>query len=349
MSGNALVIGFESALDYWLLCRLESHELDKGLSLCMGSPVGLAGMEEIRSSLRSPRTDDVVRALRLLGVPRPLHILAADGAKLFRSSLTCGHVWRHGIPEGMLYEVAPALFVCSPQMALLQCASRKGRADIARIAYPLCGTYASMRRNTGLGLALAAGLEQVMGVTELRLFAEKARAQRIEGSAKLVEALRCVVEGSNSPAESAVAQMMATSRRLGGFGLKGLELNAPVKLSEEGRKVARWHTLRPDGLFRAIGEGFDFDSKTWHSSVQARERDADRRAAFALSGIVVQSLTSGQAYDLEKLEAIAEGFERKLCPGRRAPSAAMLEARRALHGLLFPSGREWLGYAGHMR
>lgn len=349
MAGNALVVGFQSALEYWQICRAEAHGLDRGVSLHMGVPAGLADIEEIRPTLRSPRTDDVLRALRLLGVGRPLHILVPRVEDAFRSSLARSHVWRHGIPEGMLYTVAPALHVCSPQIALLQCASRLEQVEITKAAYPLCGTYATIPGGAQFGSGLVAGLDQVMDVAALRVFAEKACAQRIEGSAKLMGALRFVVDGSNSPAESAVAQMMVTSRRLGGFGLKGLELNVPVKLSEEGRKIVRWHTLRPDGLLREIGEGFDFDSKTWHASERAHERDADRRAAFAMSGITVQSLTSSQAYDLEKFEVIAEGFARKLYPRRPAPSDDMLEVRCALHERLFPAGCMRLGHAGHVR
>lgn len=315
----------------------------------MDRPVGLADIDQIRPLLRSPRTDDILRALRLLGIPRPLHILVPrDVERPFCSIARC-HVWRHEIPEGLLVKVAPALFVCAPQLALLQCALGADSADITKIAYPLCGTYACVSRGTVGEKALVANLDQVMDVSTLMLFAEKAQAQGVRGSAKLMRALRFVVDGSNSPAESAVAQMMVTSRRMGGFGLKGLELNVPIKLSEEGRKIARWHTLRPDGFFREIDEGFDFDSKTWHASERAHERDADRRAAFAMSGVTVQSLTSSQAYDLEKFELIAEGFARKLYPRRPAPSDGMLEARRTLHELLFPSGRAWLGHAGHVR
>lgn len=346
---RGLIIGFESAFDLWRLWRADRVDRATGARLVSRSCCPESDLRQIEDSLRSPMASESIRALRATGLPRPLTVVAPSARERFVCSVANSRVWSHAIPDGNLTQVAPGILVCSPYVALLQMSSSLDYAHLAQLAYELCGTYVLAPVNEHGATKAICNLEQRFDAEGLRTLAERWREMDIRGAARLSGVLKDVLNCSNSPAESALALMFVAPRAKGGFGLRDLALNQPVELSDAGRNIMYRGAIRPDGLFASIGEAYELDTKTWHDSPLAHEKDSDRRAALAVSGTTTHSITSAQAYSLDKLTVIGEGFARRLGLNQAPANKRMLDRRRELHAQLFPKGTgSQLAFGGHL-
>lgn len=347
MEPRPLIIGYKSAFDLWRLRRADRVDQTADGQFTYRSCVSEYDLRDTEIFLRSPQSNSILRALRATGLPRPIDTVVDARTKRYSSTIANSHVWSYALPEGYTKQVAPGICVCSPELALLQMSSSLSFPQIALLAYELCGTYVLAPTNEAGGTEAVCKLEQVYGVEGLRKFAHRCRDAGVRGAARLEEALGAVLDGSNSPAESALALMLVAPRTKGGFGLRNLELNHKVELSDKGRRIMHCPSIRPDGIFPTINEAYELDTKTWHDSTYAHENDSDRRAALEASGIKTHSITSGQAYDLDKLTVIAEGFAKRLGLNQAAASKRMVNRRIDLHEAVFPLGQGQLAYGGH--
>lgn len=346
-----LVISHESALELFERRRFERLG-DERIPYLPSRGLGATEIQEALAGSRSPRSEEIARVLRLTGLSLPLHVSVARAAERFTGrGITC-HVWRAPVSEGALMRVAPGVLAFTPPWTLAQIAQDADVVTLALEACLVCGTFArrnarDVRPDDDGERSLLCNLPRVCRVEEIVELAERLMAARIRGGRRLAEAAACALDGSNSPAESRVAMLLSASRRRGGFGLRGLRLNEPVELDETGASLLGRRTMRPDILLPS-GDACEFDSKTWHATEDAHERDALRREALSASGYVPHTITSGQVRDLRLLSALAAQLAKRQGMRCRPPSERMLEARAMLHRALFPFGSLPL-FGGHAR
>ena len=266
-----------------------------------------------------------------LDLPTPLQLCEPDrSATTFSHSATTfvdGTLPKHNLVD----ELAPGIFVCRPSLVLAQIAIETPCLEITRIACELCGTYTldssdeGFTTTTGLRCDLAeitADLELLCGL-------------RTRGGRRALNAIQLACDRSASPLETNVYLMLTISRGNGGFGLPRPLLNSTVRLSGQGRKILGTGTIRPDLLWPDHMVAAEIDSTAWHVSTRAHNRDADRRAALHASGYDVFTITSAQAYDLEKLGLIVFEISKRLGIRRARPTRRMVSERRLLHERLF--------------
>ena len=338
----SLIISHASALELFERCRCERRDVSRRLflpaSVAAGPRLDDAGGALARA--RSPRAEDVERALSLTGLALPLHVMVASAGERFCCEGVRCHVWRGTLPDAALTCLAPGIYACMPTVALAQMAEGTDIVSLALAMSMTCGTFAR-----GTDGTLACNLTRACTIAEVVRYGEHLAAEKIRGARRLLDAAGMAVEGANSPAESRAAMMLATSRRRGGFGLSGLSLNQVVELNERGARILGRQTMRPDILLPS-GDACEFDSKTWHASELAHERDALRREALSASGYSPHTITSGLAHDLRGFSMLAAELARRQGTRCRPPSEGMLEARADLHERLFPRGAV-PGFGGH--
>lgn len=256
-----------------------------------------------------PPSSEMVGLLEHYGIvtpDHPAHVLVrtrTDRREI--RGITC-HVCEREIPARSLHPVdfgagrARGIYVCSPELALLQMsAAGLSLVEFIELGMELCGTYRMLD-----GAAIY-GCEPLMDSASLRAFL--ARARGLPGLDEARRAAPWVMDGSASPAETDLAISFALPWRYGGANLGVPLLNHEIRLNEEGRAILGCDTMRPDQLFvgpRVAGLGFpcEYDSVEYHSSRDQAARDERRRNALAAMGmgcaiIRPQHLRSVRAFD----------------------------------------------------
>lgn len=300
--GDHLCLSHGSALAFWRVMR-------------DGGTPEVEGRATFGSrSLQGSELVDRARRLCRIEMGQPLHACVARSHERARVSGITSHVWRGAMDAKRVLEIERGLSVCRPEVAYVQLATTLDEIDLAILAYELTGTYYLRHWDEGGGISNAQALTTI---EDLASYASSCRAQGVRGGSKALQALRHAREGSNSPVETQIALLMALPRSMGGFGLRGFELNKAVRLSANGAALLGRDRLRPDIVIRAIRLALEYDSNERHLDRVTHARDARRRAALAASGYEVLTITRGQLASFEELETIMELIARRLGMRRR--------------------------------
>lgn len=277
-----------------------------------------------------PQTEPVVQVL----VGRRCHRHAAKGStvRLWSSSLPGGTVCRVGEGPGQ------GLLVVSPELYLLLRAAELPRWELVLLAMEFWGRFDS-REDEGGGIAKRpyplASPGSVGGVVE-------ALEGRVPGTGSVRAALAHGLPGSRSPRESAMALFLSLPRRLGGMGLGPVELNVPVGLSPQGRRILGADNAMPDLLFPSASLDVEYDSSAHHLGPEEVLRDKNRQLALQASGVEVMPVTGSVAGEYGSLVAAAEAVAARVEGREPAPLWEGLEQkRRELYEELFRVRTLW--------
>lgn len=166
------------------------------------------------------------------------------------------------------------------------------------------------------------------------------------GIQRFRRALRYVVEGSGSPAETICAILMGLNRNIGQEGLPPIQLNRRINLDELaasslGRATcvvdilwADGPRIRPGCCVEVDGAAFHDDSKIDPSKLRGTNTDSVRRAALAQMGLDVVTVAWSQLKDLQQWDIVVNHMYKKLGLERRAFDTTSLLKRERLHGEL---------------
>lgn len=163
------------------------------------------------------------------------------------------------------------------------------------------------------------------------------------GVQRFRRALRYVVEGSGSPAETICAILMGPNRAIGQEGLPPIQLNRRVILDDISSSALNQSTCVvditwPDGqrvrrgcCVEVDGAAFHDDSKIDPSKLRGTNTDSARRAALAHMGLEVVTISWSQLENLEQWDTAVDVMYKHLGLTRRPLSAACLIKRQQLH------------------
>lgn len=322
MDEKELIVGYESALDYWRSARVAGVSPDTER---VGEVFGVGHLS---------LSERVLRIVNECGSGVPLDAVVESKQK--RHNCKCLHdcVW-NGPLAGQLTKIGHDACVCSPAATIVQLATLMDEVDLAAIAYEFCGSY---------GLPSTAGYEVVQNlspltsVAELTAYASSARALGVRGAARACTALDLVVEGSNSPRETDVAILLSLSRRKGGYSLRSFEMNTEVKVPKSYQRAIKQKVIRPDFLWASNKVAMEYDSNEHHLTPQDKERDEARRRVLESMGYRVFVMTNEVLRSSDALEAFMADLQRALKVRRIPASTAVLVAQedlrfRVVHGL----------------
>lgn len=160
------------------------------------------------------------------------------------------------------------------------------------------------------------------------------RYPNIQGRHKAHKALRWVIDGSNSPMETAAALFFHVGQRRGGFGLGEIRLNEKVPIKPEWQKVLNVRYLKTDEIFESRwGQkiAVEYQGWDWHTGRGRIVYDNRRRLALEDEGYTVFFITRADFENLHIMTMIANRIARILDLKPRSERPEILKKRRELH------------------
>ena len=263
-------------------------------------------------SKRRIRPDDYVCKLAIsamdqLGLPAPLHQLADDAGGRRNSRLVTFHYYSNAPRADDLEEVLPGIYVCAPALAIAQASVRAEPAGAELLMLEFCGTYALSPRSESGFVNTKAPLLTKSALAEA--FEDRDRTP-LYGRQLREEALACLAENSNSPAESAVFTMLSLPPNHGGFGIEGILLNEPVRLSLRGAEMLGTDVIRPDFLIPSARTAGEYKSRMFHP--QGTWTNDDRRIdALETAGYHTFTLNNERTRRLADFAAVAQAIQKR--------------------------------------
>ena len=264
-----------------------------------------------------------------------IHLGVGAGSERRPSWEVCCHVCNQ--PRLPFLRAADGIYVAAPELCFVQLAKSMDLLDSIELGMELCATYS-------LGSERVVGRRGVM-TTRDEVLSFLGRNAGMHGAGMARRAMKYVVDGSASTMESLLAMAFSLPRGMGGRGVRGVELNAPVRLRRGSRDWMGVSEICPDLLWRSAGICVEYDSDSWHEDSGARDRDSWRRLALESVGLRVITVRKQTAFSPSKLAEVGDILGRRVCG--RVPRKDDLEYQQkwfALHHRLFSTEHiAWLG------
>lgn len=319
-----LVLSHTSALDFIRAERWRRGELHPArittLADCASS---LAEVE----SVRIPAFDQSQRKLEVL-VPSP--------SKACRSSDHVCRVLLSPPITGMFCKIADNGYITSPEMTFVQMANRLDLISLIKLGMELCGTYAPCPYSDRFD-------ERPAVTNKNKLLSYCKRASGIRGAATALKALRWVVDGSNSPAETALVLYLCLPVRMGGYGFAFPDMNPETQLGMRASKMHGYSSMRCDLHWVEANTAVEYDSDQEHLTSQSAARDAGRRNVLGYKDIAVITVRKPMIASPSAFDDVARQLAHQLGRRIRPRDLEFTSARADLRIALFP----WLKTGFH--
>lgn len=317
MAKDELVVGYESALDYWRAVRVAGFTDDEG------EVYGARALEI------GKRAQGIARACNS---DLPLHVVVASAGERHNSPNILDHVWRGPLPDYLKHHVGNGAVVCGAAATFVQLGCSLDYVELAQLACELLGTYGLTPWAQD---SYETHLEPLVSIDELVAYAQSAHAMGVRGAANALEALKVAAPGSASPRESDIAVIMGLTRKRGGFDLGGFEMNAEIKLKGKAAEIFGRPKIRPDFSWPGTRTVLEYNSDERHANKLALGRDSRRVEALKAAGYSVHVLTNDQVRDYDHLVLVMGEIAKEL-GRRRKPLSVASELRcYELHRRLF--------------
>ncbi len=232
----------------------------------------------------------------------PLHCLVSDAASRPRVKGVVAHYTKQSLTAGAILRLSPQVSIVSPELCFLQMAKALPPAQLALMAFELCGSYAI--RGSDL-------LQRKPLTTPEKLRAFVTVYPGIPGVEKAVWALNHVVANAASPMEAKTVLLLCMPMSAGGYGLPHPELNPTIPLSMPSRALYRVKTYRPDLYWPKIKLDVEYDGDS-HEEETSHAKDTARILALKAEGVEVVVLTYSQVVNADAFDAVAKLIASKL-------------------------------------
>lgn len=260
----------------------------------------------------------IVSELRTWGLvgEDEVHLLVTSADKRRRLKGVNFTVISNPVPQGSFERAMGQVYVVSPEMLFVQLAGELPLVELLEIGYELCGTYRMIDGQPSYNLA------PLTSASKLKSYAQRAKGLR--GRAAALQALSWIIDGSASPAETALAIAFKLPLRLGGCALGDFELNQELELNEGAARILGRSSMHPDFYWPRGKHPAEYDSSLYHASREQAEYDERRRNAYGAMGMNVTIFTPRHLVDLElfdqmvtsirhfagiRLQAVPQGYD----------------------------------------
>ena len=204
-------------------------------------------------------------------LPLPLDVMTLEAKEGSLSDSFVKHICTVARSTPCAVLIAPGLYVVCPELCFVQAAQRADIVGSIKLGFEFCGTYMPDPH----GVAGQRSRPPLCTPESLRDFIEKLE-HKYPGTVEARKALRYVIPGSASTAETALTMLCTLPYRMGGFNLPRPKLNQEVRLGHAGSRVVGRGVLKPDLLWRKEKVALEYNSKSTHGDDGQREYD-DRR------------------------------------------------------------------------
>lgn len=255
-------------------------------------------------TVRRADSMDLKIKLAALGVPdaelETIHTLtSSSGNRRSSSNLKC-HVHQGELPAGALLKINGGMYVVGICLCALQAAEEMDFLELVEYYYEICGAYA---------LPFDDGpyheRKPLASVRKLREFFARMPGRR--GVGRAMRALGYVRDGSRSPMETALVMMLILPRKVGGLGLKTVEMDHRIEVRERFRDMTTRRFLIADVYI--VAARLDIEYHGFHHDQAGRDvSDAERENTLRAMGHHVIVVRKGSFFErrafLRAMEAI---------------------------------------------
>ncbi len=315
------IVSHISAMEFWRSALSDT-----------GSARDLCRARELPSEAGSARDMRDHPLIRCGVLSLPVHVLALEGR---RSGAALAIHKSTPLPEGSLRLVAipgfgEPLFVTSPELTLVHAALMTSLPRTAHLGYEFCGTFAPDESRPYGSRARKPLTSPEKIASYLR------KLDGIRGAKALRAALPHIMEGSASPRESTLAELVTLPFLRGGSGIKHPLMNAVVPIPARSRWVTGRSHLRCDLLWPDERVAVEYDSTLCHTGAERIAEDAARKNALEALGFTVVTATWKQVENYQEYNRFVKALA-KLLGTRVRPVCSDYPARQ------FALRRELLG------
>ena len=238
---------------------------------------------------------------------KELHLMVPDYSSRSLLDKTCaGHVMPKKLPMGAFVEVAPSVFVASPELCYVQAAAKMNLPELVVFANHLCGTF-FVDETKKLGLS---NRKPLTSVSKIKKFLKAANG--LAGVKLARVAINYVLDGSNSPKESQIAALTMIPFFRGGYGLPAPNLNYNIKLSASGEEILERAECCCDMVWPEQRVVVEYDSDLVHLNRRQFSYDKKRVNALQLSGYTVISVTKEDLQSYRKIQLLFANIRKAL-------------------------------------
>lgn len=263
-----------------------------------------------------------------LGFPgRPLHLLVSAQARRNPSKRIICHQRTIPLPPNSLQQLAPGLFIASPELCFLEAASILPFPKLVELGCFLCGTY-YLDPQAGM----VNGKQQLTTKAKLTLFLESAGGGR--GCAQAAQALCFVAEGAASPYEAKLCLLLCLPTKQGGYGFPFPTLNQCIRFAKRDRALFGHDRVVVDLYWEEAKVGIEYDGSAYHSDEGQLTRDRRKDSELSLRGITLLRIDKHQIETASQIHVLARKLARLLGKRLHRPTAAQWRNRRQLHNAL---------------
>ena len=330
-----LFLSHESALEYWRAYR-------SGMST-PGIPVrGKTPPDSAQAIKDLPSLGDIDLSL-------PLDILVSSDRARKVNSMVKSHISSCSFPNGSFLKIGINLFVSSPELCFLQMASQLELVQLIRLGFELCGSYRHAGYNEAFGEDESRGffLDKPLTSTK-KLSAFILKLGKVKGKQKASRAVRYLIDGSASPAETILTMMITLPIMLGGFGFPAPSLNTRIDIVSTAKKTAAKKHYSCDLFWSEAKIALEYDSDAFHSKTEQIASDAARRNALSYIGINVITVTRKQLVSSIEMRRIAHLLGKHLDKRLIYHDPEFTEAHMQLRSLLLADGSLSTGFPNQL-
>lgn len=242
---------------------------------------------------------------------------------------TKGHVCDKPLPDRSFYRLEEDVYVASPELCLVQLASKLDVAQAVKLAMEMCGSYAVDVLDEE-GFCKRAPLTNAQ---KIRAYVE--RYYRPGTRARSAEFAKWVADNAASPRESALYMLLCLPARFGGYGIAPPALNRRIELTLEEQLAVGRHHFDCDFYWQNRQVGLEYDSARHHTALEKQERDAVRRNMLQYKGINMITATRLQVNQEGQFDKLAHQVARAVGKKLPTPKREHVAARAVLRKTLF--------------
>lgn len=236
------------------------------------------------------------------------------------------HGWRYDQPFDDLFRLYPSgnpIYVCPPEMALMQMARKLSRPRLALLIDQLTGTYRSIRREavpyyqglpgvtvefypkgsdaTSSQRATAYGLSQLTTVAQIQRYAKAMPGAW--GSNLVKRALTLATDGLASPLEAQQHMLAFCSVHAGSLGLPQPRINVPLAVPDAARPFFGTRTIRLDFYWPEEKIALETNGLQWHGGSTGITETSRRTKGYEAMGIRSVTITQQELMSSESFYA----------------------------------------------
>lgn len=294
-----------------------------------------ADIERIALALPEDVRDSLDRGGACPGERAPWEVLVGKSPGARSTDELRRHQCALTFPRNAFFEMAPQVWVSSPELVFAQMAGRLEYGELLALGYELCGCYPI---DGGNGFLVRCPLTTP---ERLRAFLGQMRNARAVKLAR--SAAQQVRRKSASIMETELAIVSLTPRRRGGLGLPDARLNEPLILGEKGGRVARRQRVVGDLCWVERSVIVEYNGRESHRGVGAQVRDSRRHDALLAEGIDMTTVTSSQFANVYEFSELMGDVSRKVgktfrgwAPGQIESHMELRQQVRSFHHRHFP-------------